>query len=208
MSDESLKQLLDVMSSLIHKADLAGKRGPLKIGNAPKRVNNDEQHAILSRLYTEGLGSFSNDGKSFYLYENMYANKSFYDFYNLAHEEYHKRTGKTKNIAPHYDQTNRDLYIQNFKIRIVKHDEDTKQHQLLKYIFITNLKDIGREFDFTEFPFDDVGDKKKFKEICRTACVAINRKIAKETKNEISDFLEFNTRTYGFLKINPKYLPK
>ena len=149
------------------------------------------------------------------MYESSYLKEPFYPLLNeinlellRRHNEQHHRKDKSLNDKPHYDEINGALYIQGQKIQIIKHDEDTKQNQLLRHIFITNAKDIGREFDFTQFPFDDVGDKKKFKEICRTACSAINKKIAKETENKITDFLEFNTRTYGWLKINPKYLPK
>ena len=192
------------MSDLAHKAVLRGNDGPLGFKSSSiKGVNKDEQKAILDHLVATELADYS-------ISENLiYLKDSFWKFYDEVHEESHrllKPPKNQKNSQPHYDEINGALYIQGQKIQIRKHDEDTKQNQLLRYIFITNAKDIGREFDFTEFPFDDVGDKKKFKEICRTACTAINRKIAEKTSNEISDFLEFNTRTYGWLKINPKYL--
>ncbi len=207
LPDHDLKLFLLVANDLMHKANLAGKRGPLKFGNAPKGVNKDEQLAILSRLDNNGYVSFSNDEKSIYINENIHPNISFNELFDSVHEEYHRREKKTENnTKPHYDQVNGFLHIAGYKIRIRKHDEDTKQNQLLKYIFSANSKNIEREFDFTEFPFDDVLDKKKFKEICRTACTEINRKIKEQTGDKISDFLEFNNRTYGFLNINPKYL--
>jgi hypothetical protein len=208
ISDHNLKQFVVVLDNLVHKADLLGKSGPLAIGNASKGVSKDEQYAILSRLDNEGLASFSNNGKYIYLNEKVYVDKSFFEFYDQIHAEYHKRlkkTGTVKYGKPHYDPINGILHIQKYKIKIKKHEDNDRQNQLLKHIFITNAKDIAREFDFTEFPFDEE-DKKKFKKICRTACTAINTKISKETKNTIQGFLEFNSLTYGFLKIDPKYL--
>lgn len=206
-SDHDLRLFFAVINDLMHKANLMDARGPLGFSNAPKGVSRDEQMAIFSRLEKDSYLSFSIGGKSIWL--NEYVGRSFGDVYDSIHKEYHRRFDKSKSekkLQPHYDEINGMLYIQDYKIKIKKHDEDTKQNQLLRHIFVTNAKNIGREFDFTEFPFDDVGDKKKFKEICRTACIAINAKIVKETQNKITDFLEFNTRTYGWLKINPKFL--
>ncbi len=206
ISDHDLKLFFLVINDLSHKSNLAGNDGPLTFKNSPKGVSKDEQLSILSRLDKQNYISFSNSGKLIYLNE-MYAGISFNQLFTDVHEEYHKREKKpVKNNKPHYDEVNGVLHIQDHKIKIRLHDEDTKQNQLLKYIFITNSNDIGREFDFTEFPFEDVLDKKKFKEICRTACTAINDKIKIETQDKIVDFLEFNTLTYGFLNINPKYL--
>lgn len=206
LSDHDLKLFFLVINDLSHKADLAGKRGPLSFGDTLASITRDEQLAILSRLDSEGYVSFSIGGDLLYLNEYN-AEASFNQLFDDVHEEYHKREKKSlQNTKPHYDEVNGILHIGDHKIKIRLHDEDTKQNQLLKYIFITHVKDIGREFDFTEFPFEDVSDKKKFKEICRTACTEINRKVAGETEGQIMDFLEFNTLTYGFLNINPKYL--
>ena len=206
MSDYALEQMSLVMENLHHKKELNPSSVYFVLGPI-KGIDDNENRQILWGLEAEGcLGS---------MYESSYLKEPFYPLLNeinlellRRHNEQHHRKDKSLNDKPHYDEINGALYIQGQKIQIIKHDEDTKQNQLLRHIFITNAKDIGREFDFTEFPFDDVGDKKKFKEICRTACSAINKKIAKETENKITDFLEFNTRTYGWLKINPKYLPK
>lgn len=212
ISDHDLTLFFIVINDLEHKANLMDATGPLEFSNTPKGVSRDEQTAILRRLDKDRYISFSNDGKSVWLNEHTYVNNKWGDVFQSVHEAYHKRFDKPKlpkNPLPHYDPINGILHVQDFKIRIKKHDEDTKQNQLLKYIFITNAKDIGREFDFTEFPFEGVDfhrDKKKFKEICRTICTEINKKCAGQTQNKITDFLEFNTRTYGFLKINPKYL--
>lgn len=202
LSPQGLRQLFTTISDLAHKAELLGAKGPLqyKETNIPG-VNKDEQRTILEGLYSQGLIDFSED------HECVWLKDPFGGFYENVHELLHSQLNP-KIEKPLYDEASGILYLQGHKIKLKKHDEDTKQNQLLKYIFIVNAKDVGREFDFTEFPFDDVGDKKKNKEICRTACTAINNKIAKETQNKIVDFLEFNTRKYGWLKINPAYLPK
>ncbi len=210
ISDNDLKLFFAVINDLQHKAVLAGSDSKLTYKNTPKGVTRDEQMAILHRLDDDHYISFSMNKQLIYLNEKMYKDRSFTDLFKSVHGEYHKRfkeTEKAKNEQPHYDEANGMLHIQDHKIKVIKHDEDTKQNQFLKYIFITNAKNLNREFDFTEFPFEDVGDKKKFKEICRTACTAINGKIARETKNEIVELLQFNSRTYGWVKINPKYLP-
>jgi hypothetical protein len=210
ISDHDLKLFFAVINDLEHKANLMDATGPLKFNNTPKGVSKDEQMAILYRLDSDHYISFSNDGKSVWLNEKVYVGISWGDVFQSVHKAYHERFSKPKvekKLKPHFDEINGNIDIPGYPpIKVIKHDEDTKQKQLLHHIFIINAKDIGREFDFTEFPFDDVEDKKKFKEICRTACSAINRKIAKETENKEKEFLKFNSRTYGWLKINPKYL--
>lgn len=204
---ENIEQLMVVVSDLFNKLSLMRQIAPISVTNPPKGVNKDEHRAILLRLTTENYIYLSENEEYATVNRKNYDNGSFIDYSQALHEEYHKRKGLTSGKEkPSYDSVNGILYLAGYKIKIKKHDENTKQNQLLDYIFNRNAKELSREFDFTEFPFEDVGDKKKFKEICRTACTSINDKIAKETNNTIADFLEFNTLTYGFLKINPKYL--
>lgn len=208
LSDTSLKQLAAVIEDIDHKSALLNKRGPLGFADTViAGVNRDEQKLILDRLESDGFIDFSVDGNLIWIRE------PFWDFYDEVHHETHRLLKPVKadvvlDDAPHYDEINGAMYIRGNRIQIKHHDEDTKQNQLLRHIFITNAKDTAREFDFTEFSFDDVWDKKKNKEICRTACTAINAKIAKGTQNTITDFLQFNTRTYGWLKVNPEYTSK
>lgn len=206
-SDSHLKLVYLIVNDLAHKSELAQARGPIKFGNTPKGMNKDEQLAVLDRLERAGVLSFSNDGKSVWL--NEHTIRKFSDFYIQLHDEYHKRfpiKTSTNFLQPSYDLVNGVLSIENFRIKIKIHNEDTKQNQLLRYIFIDNAKDIAREFDFTEFPFDDIGDKEKFRDTCKSACDAINKKIATTTGDKVTKFLLYNRRGFGFLQVNPIYL--
>lgn len=209
ISDTDLGLYFAVINNLAHKSELANSHGPLPFNDTPQAVTRDEQVAILNRLDKEQYISYSIDGKSVWLNERLYVGiPSFSDLWKALHDELHKRQGlKQKQERPYYDPVNRDLHINGLKIKVVKHADNNRQHQLLIHIFINNTQDLSREFDFTEFPFDDVEDKKKFKEICRTACQEINKKIEDQSGGKIKGFLQFNTMTYGFLKINPEYLP-
>jgi hypothetical protein len=144
ISDHDLKLFFAVINDLDHKASLMGTSGPLPFSNTPKGVNRDEQIAILSRLDKDHYLSFSNDEKSVWLNENTYVDNLWGDLFESVHNEYHKRFDRSKvlkHLKPNYDEINGILYVQSYKIKIKKHDEDTKQNQLLKYIFINNYKD-------------------------------------------------------------------
>ena len=145
ISDHDLKLFFAVINDLSHKSSLMDATGPLKFSTAPIGVSSDEQIAILHRLASDCYISFSNDRQSVWLSEDV--DRSFSSVYSSVHEAYHKRFDQAKaekNLQPHYDGVNGVLYLQGYEIKIKKHDEDTKQNQLLKYIFITNSKDLTK----------------------------------------------------------------
>ena len=109
---------------------------------------------------------------------------------------------------PHYDADSGCLYVMDFKIQIKRQAKDTYEHQILKYIFIDNEDDIEQEFDYSSIPFDhfELEEKENLWSRCRTACLAINRKVYDDTDKKVDNFLIFNTRKNGWLNINPKYL--
>jgi hypothetical protein len=109
---------------------------------------------------------------------------------------------------PHYDADSGCLYVMDFKIQIKRQAKDTYEHQILKHIFVDNEDDIEQEFDYSSIPFDhfELEEKENLWSRCRTACLAINRKVYDDTDKKVDNFLIFNTRKNGWLNINPKYL--
>lgn len=211
LSDQHLKQIYLVINDLVHKSELLGSHGPIVLGNSPKGVNRDEQLAILGNLDNEKLVSFSIGGKHIYINEGLYIGKSFNRFWEDVHKEYHKRfnaTAKVNNQLPHYDEVNGIIYIKQFQIQIRRQSKDTYENQILKHIF-ADKDNLKQEFDYNNFPFDlaeQIEQKEKIWSRCRTACLAINKKIAETSNNKITDFLQFNSRKHGWLNINPIYL--
>jgi len=110
-----------------------------------------------------------------------------------------------------FDETKSVLSIKGFKIKINRKNKITNDHKILFHIFITNKDNITDDFFYSEIAEDEFKelDYKNRKNNWRKyhhSCEVINDKIKKESKNEITDFLVFNTGSQGCVKLNKKYL--
>jgi hypothetical protein len=223
ISDYDLKLFFTVINDLEHKASLMGVNGPLKFSNTPKGVSRDEQMAILSRLDKEHYLSFSNDGKSVWLNEKMYADKSFGDLYTSVHKEYHQRFDKTKSEssvakekikvfeALSFDEKKSQLNFMGYRIQIARQDEPTVAHGILNHIFNNSDQELTDQFFFSEIADAEFGDLEYTKKPNAwkryyIACKDIQEKIRTGTPEKIDDFLQFNTGQKAKVLINPKYL--
>lgn len=111
----------------------------------------------------------------------------------------------------YFDETKSILYIQGRKIHINIQDTVTNAHKLLRHFFISNKNNLGDDFYYVEIAEDEFSelDYKNRKNNWRKyhyACEDINRKVERQTNNDIKDFLVFNTGIKGRVKINAKYL--
>ncbi|MFH1641769.1 MAG: hypothetical protein ABIC04_02625 [Nanoarchaeota archaeon] len=110
-----------------------------------------------------------------------------------------------------FDEENSILYIQGKSVKINKVKRVTNPHKILKYIFIDNKNNLDDEFFYSEIAENEFGDcdyatKQDSWERYRAGCREIQRKISKQTKGEINNFLIFRTGKQGSVKINKKYL--
>ena len=110
-----------------------------------------------------------------------------------------------------FDEEKSLLWIRGRKIKISKRDKITNAHKILKHIFIGNKDNIKDDFYYSEIAQDEFGEleyKKDAKawERYRDTCKYANRLIEDQTKNEIKDFLIFNTGKRGRVKLNARYI--
>ncbi len=110
-----------------------------------------------------------------------------------------------------FDEKKSLLYIKGLKIAIAKQNKETNAHKILKYIFVTNKDNLEDSFFYSEIAADEFGDTeyKADKNSWRKyfyACEEIQNKIRKATKNDVDNFLIFNTGQKGFIKLNSEYL--
>jgi len=116
-----------------------------------------------------------------------------------------------KNIL-RFDEVKSLLFILDYKIKISERDKITNAHKVLKYIFIDNANNLNDDFHYSEIAeneFENLEHKKEQRSWQRyyDTCLDIQNKISKHTKNNVDNFLIFNTGSSGRVKINSKYLP-
>ena len=133
--------------------------------------------------------------------------KSYKAFIPFAEVEEKKEIKKQLS----FDPKKSILYLLGQEIKIARQDRKTNAHEVLEYIFIDNADDIGQEFSYAfiaedRFKEEDYGRQKDAWRKFHTACLGIQEKIRKGTKEKIDDFLIFNTSKTGSFRINPKYL--
>lgn len=119
--------------------------------------------------------------------------------------------GKDEENKTGFDQQKSVLYIKGITVKINKKDKITNAHKILNHIFITNKDNLKDDFFYSEIAEDEFKeiDYKNRKNNWRKyhhACDVVNDKVKKTSKDEITDFLLFNTGIQGCVKINEKYL--
>jgi hypothetical protein len=127
----------------------------------------------------------------------------------MEQEEFLKWTDKSNKTW--FDEKRSILYVKGEEIIINNQDKITNAHKILRHIFITNKDNLKDDFFYSEMAFDEFEDMeyKQDKDGWRKyfiACRDINLKIQKQTKNKISDFLNFNYGKRAKVKINEAYL--
>lgn len=98
------------------------------------------------------------------------------------------------------------LQIGDCIIKIAERREKTFPHQLLAYIFSHDWTLKFTFYDIMEHAFNDPenGNLRR----CHTAAVDLRNKIKDKTNGAYSDFLIIGSGENGFVRINPKYIPK
>ncbi len=114
-------------------------------------------------------------------------------------------------IYKSFDAKKSILTIGGYDIQIAKIIINNKEHEIMKFIFIENVDDLSREFDYAEFAELLTGHtyNPKMKSAhapFSSACDRINVKIKDATNGVICDFLVPNYSNSGFVTINQKYL--
>jgi hypothetical protein len=106
-----------------------------------------------------------------------------------------------------FDKDNSLLNIRGEEIKIARQKDKPIDHYILECIF--SKDDISDPADFSEISreylkeeYDKTKDWNKF----RHACENLNKKIEKDTKDKINDFLLYSTEKLGWCKINQKHL--
>jgi hypothetical protein len=176
--------------------------------------------AILFRLEKDHLVDFSVNGKLIFL--TQYVDKSFADYYDQVHAEFHKRklTLYPESVAVDIPKKKAKpnptlalvpdpgiLIIGNYKIDI---DPKTNVFKVLEFILVKNKSNISKEFKYSELAkspvFGDINfpQNKKSWETYRNACRYVNDKILKETGTQ--EFLLFGSKNTARFSINPKVL--
>lgn len=110
----------------------------------------------------------------------------------------------------YFDEPKSILFVKGEKIAINKQGKETNAHKILKHIFITNKNNLTDDFFFSEVAEDEFNDldyneDKNWRKY-HMACQVVNKKVTKNTKDRIDDFLIFNTGNKGKVKVNQKYL--
>jgi hypothetical protein len=220
MSDENFRIFSIVLEDLLHKNELSGTSGPLKFVSTPIGITRDEQLAVLTRLNKEHYISFSVDGKSLYLFHNIYKDISFFDLHFEAHLESHNREKpepKTSSKTNHKKSKVNPIItlIPDSGLLVIGRDNididpKTNIFKVLEFILVKNKTNIYKEFKYSELAkspaFNDINFSynKKSWEIYYNACKYINDKIHKEIN--IPDFLIYDSKNNGKFSINPKVL--
>lgn len=106
-----------------------------------------------------------------------------------------------------FDKDNSVLNIRGEEIKIARQKDRPIDHYILECIF--SKDDISDPADFSEISqdflkedYDKTKDWNKF----RHACENLNKKIEKDTRDKINDFLIYSTEKLGWCKINQKHL--
>ncbi|PLX27970.1 hypothetical protein C0583_01915 [Candidatus Parcubacteria bacterium] len=152
--------------------------------------------ACYSKPYSEDLLDFTMQIVNSGFFEKISENKFIDD----------KEDEKTS-----FDEKRGLLYLKGEKITINKQDKITNAYKILKYIFITNKDNLTDDFFYSEIAeneFNEIDYKNRNNnwQKYHTACKDIQSKIEKQTKDNISDFLIFNTGRTGKVSINKKYI--
>jgi len=117
-----------------------------------------------------------------------------------------KRDGQTW-----FDEKKSILHVRGKSIRINKTTIISNAHKLLHHIFITNKKNLGDDFYYSEIASDEFGEidysgKSSNWKRYHHSCNQINQKIVEQTNGQIKDFLVFNTGKRGSVKINKAHI--
>lgn len=110
-----------------------------------------------------------------------------------------------------FDEQKSVLYVKGLKVPINRKSKITNDHKILRHIFISNKENVRDDFFYSEIAEDEFQelDYKNRKNNWRKyhhACEMVNTKVKKESKDQVHDFLIFNTGVQGSVKINAKYL--
>ena len=113
--------------------------------------------------------------------------------------------------STYFDEVKSTLFVFGEAVPISTNDKSTNAHKILKHIFIDNADNLDDDFFYSEIAEDEFGDLEHGKSSNSwrryyDACKCIEKKIIKHTKKSVDNFLVFDCRKTGKVKINPKYL--
>jgi len=150
------------------------------------------------------------------LFSKPYSKKMFSLSFEVINSEMFERLDQEcffskKQDRTWFDEKRSILHIKEMLIKIVKQDKITNSHKILRYIFITNKKNLNDEFFYSEIAEIEFGDldyneNLKAWERYRDACKYTNKLILKQTNNKVGNFLIFNTGQQGRVKLNRDFI--
>ena len=111
----------------------------------------------------------------------------------------------------YFNEAKSTLFVLGEAVPISTNNKSTNAHKILKHIFIDNADNLDDDFFYSEIAEDEFGDLEHGKSghswrRYYDACKCIEKKIIKHTKNSVDNFLVFDCRKTGKVKINLEYL--
>jgi hypothetical protein len=169
----------------------------------------------LKKCYVQDKDDFDDFCK---LFSKPYSKQMLELSFEVVNSEVFERLDKEcfftcddENNKTKFDEPKSVLYIQGEKVKINQRNRITNAHKILNHIFVTNKDNLDDDFFYSEIAEDefkelDYNSRDRAWETYHVACRELAKKIRKQTKNKIEDFLVFNTGKTGSIKINKKYL--
>lgn len=218
LSLKSLEKIFLVLDDLRFNIEIQNKTKWLNMGQLEgiEGVSKMEHRRIIQSLqkntdflletpYTVGDYCFNVEVGKF----NRFLQDVSDEILKLQNNEAVKRNRSEKGVV--FDEITSILSIDGYKVKIDIRGTKTVAHEILAYIFIDNHDNLSDDFYYAEIAFSRFEDEEYSSNSIawrkyHAACMDIQDKIRKQTANKINDFLNYNARQEGCVKINKKYL--
>jgi hypothetical protein len=198
---------LSVDSEVIHSRDFWNYYSNLELIHQKMekikkcRIEDKKEYEDLNKLFSKPYSAEMLKLSFKVVNSNVFDKLDQESFINGEKE---KKEGKTE-----FDEKKGVLYVRGKKVKINKRRNETNNHKILKYIFITNKDDLKDDFFYSEIAEDEFGDREYKNEKngwrkYHNACTQINKKVKDQAG--VKNFLIHTTGRKGKVKINPDFL--
>jgi predicted DNA-binding transcriptional regulator len=173
---------------------------------------SEEDFLILENLYEHGILNFlSVVQQTGFILSSVSSKKKLYNFSGKINKRIKELRGETQDYSNRleFDEPKSLLIIREYKIFIARRKEKTDEHAVLFELF--KNKNEGCFYselsqDILDISPGEYKGEQRYWQKFYGACERIQKKIAKATKNDITDFLIFNSGIKGSVQINKKYI--
>ena len=107
--------------------------------------------------------------------------------------------------ALNFNQERSVLEVKGNVIRIARQIDRPVEHYILDFL---SKEDFKEEYTYSELKRNEVYDRDTDSSKYINSCRTLNKKIDKDTKGKIKDFLIFGKTKGGSVKVNPIYVIK